>query len=89
MPENFATANNPLPPKQALHVNEVCDRFEAAWRAAAPGQPGPRIEDHLAGTAGAERSVLLRHLVLLEIDYRRLRGEEPAETAGSSPRRRR
>jgi tetratricopeptide (TPR) repeat protein/tRNA A-37 threonylcarbamoyl transferase component Bud32 len=80
MPENFATANNPLPPKQALHVNEVCDRFEAAWRAAAPGTPGPHIEDHLDGTDGAERSVLLRHLVLLEIDYRRLRGEEPAET---------
>jgi tetratricopeptide (TPR) repeat protein/tRNA A-37 threonylcarbamoyl transferase component Bud32 len=77
MPESFATADNPLPPEQALHVNEVCDRFEAAWRAAAPGTPGPRIEDHLDGTDGAERSALLRHLVLLEIDYRRLRGEEP------------
>jgi hypothetical protein len=50
MPENLATVDEPLPPEQVLHVNEVCDRFEAAWQAAPPGQPGPSIEDHLAGT---------------------------------------
>jgi tetratricopeptide (TPR) repeat protein/tRNA A-37 threonylcarbamoyl transferase component Bud32 len=78
MPENPATVDEPLPPEQVLRVNDICDRFEAAWQATPPGRPGPSIEDHLAGTTGPVRSVLLRHLVLLEIDYRRLRGEVPA-----------
>ena len=56
-------------------MNEVCDRFEAAWRATPDGAPGPRIEDYLADAVGMEPAVLVRHLVLLEIDYRRLRRE--------------
>src|ERR1700722_2016270 len=77
MSENFATVDEPLQPAQALHINDICDRFEAAWKASAVGTSRPRIEDYLDGTAGGERNALLRYLVLLEIDYRRGRGEKP------------
>jgi hypothetical protein len=77
MPEMIATMDELLSPEQALHVNAVCDRFEAACKAAGPDGPPPRIEDYLGETAEPGRSVLLRHLVLLDIDYRRLRGEGP------------
>jgi serine/threonine-protein kinase len=55
--------------------NQQCDRFEAVWKA---GQR-PRIEDHLAAVPEPERPELLRELILLEIDYRRLAGELPQE----------
>jgi serine/threonine-protein kinase len=54
-------------------ANQECDRFEAAWKA---GQR-PRIEDHLAAVPEPERSELLRELLPLEVDYRRLAGELP------------
>src|SRR5262249_54770905 len=52
-------------------VDEVCNRFEAAWRAGVPA-----LEDFLAGWHGDERLALLRELVLLDVDYRGARGEE-------------
>jgi serine/threonine protein kinase len=54
-------------------VDEVCDRFEQAWK---EGQR-PRIEDYLAGTVEGERAALLWELIVLDIDYRRQAGEEP------------
>jgi serine/threonine-protein kinase len=54
-------------------MNEVCDRFEDAWKA---GQR-PRIEDYLARTVEGERSALLRELIVLDIDYRLQAGEQP------------
>jgi tetratricopeptide (TPR) repeat protein/WD40 repeat protein len=54
-------------------AEQACDGFEAAWKA---GQR-PRLEDHLAAVPEAERPALLRELVLLEVDYRRLAGEQP------------
>src|SRR5262249_16748472 len=59
--------------ERARRADEVCLRFEAAWREG--GQP--RIEDFLAAAPEPERPGLLRELVGLEIDYRRLRGENP------------
>jgi hypothetical protein len=53
-----------------LRVDQVCNRFEEAWRGS-----GARIEDFLEGWSGEERLVLLRELVLLDVDYRRDRGE--------------
>jgi tetratricopeptide (TPR) repeat protein len=55
-------------------ADRECDRFEAAWRV---GQR-PRLEDHLAAVPEPERPALLRELLPLEIDYRRLAGERPA-----------
>ena len=54
-----------------LRLDQVCNRFEAAWRT---GEP--RIEDFLDGWSGAERLRLLRELVLLDLHYRRQRGEQ-------------
>src|SRR5437660_5897773 len=61
-----------LPGTRARSADQACDRFESAWKA---GQH-PRIEDHLAAVPEPERLPLLHELILLEIDYRRLAGEE-------------
>jgi len=73
MSDNLPTRDDCWSPALALHVEEVCTRFEAAWQS---GQR-PRIEDYLSDTPEPERSVILRELVLLEIHYRRLAGEVP------------
>ena len=52
-------------------AEEVCNRFEAAWKAG----ERPRIEDHLSGTPGLTRPALLRELLLLELTHRRRQGE--------------
>jgi serine/threonine protein kinase len=56
-----------------LRIDQVCDRFELAWQA---GQR-PSIEDYLSDTPEPERSLLLRELIALDIDYRRQAGEQP------------
>jgi WD40 repeat protein len=61
-----------LPPTQALHAEQVCRRFEAAWKA---GQR-PRIEDYLEGTAEPERRALLHELIQVEIEYRQQAQDE-------------
>jgi serine/threonine-protein kinase len=55
-------------------ADQECDRFEAAWKA---GQR-PRLEDHLEAVMEADRPGLLRELILLEVDYRRLAGASRA-----------
>jgi hypothetical protein len=62
-----------LSPSRLQRVDEVCDRFENAWKA---GQR-PRIEDYLAGTVEGERAALLRGLIVLDTDCRRQAGEQP------------
>jgi serine/threonine protein kinase len=54
-----------------LRVDAACRRFEAAWKA---GEQ-PRPEDFLRGWEGTERSVLLKELILVDMDYRRRLGE--------------
>jgi probable HAF family extracellular repeat protein len=56
-----------------LRIDQVCDRFELAWQAG----PRPRIDDYLSDTPEPERSLLLRELIALDIDYRRQAGEQP------------
>src|SRR5262245_25606110 len=67
-----------LPVSAPLHMEDVCARFEAAWQAAGPNGAPPRIEDDLVGAAGPERQALLWELLLLDVPYRRQRGESPA-----------
>jgi serine/threonine-protein kinase len=62
-----------LPPDAGRRLESVCRRFEDAWRAG--GRPG--IGDHLAEVPQAERAVLLRELVALDVAYRRRLGEAP------------
>jgi eukaryotic-like serine/threonine-protein kinase len=63
--------DTPWSPSVALHVEQVCNRFEAAWKA---GQR-PRIGHYLGHTPEPERSVLLGELLGLEVEYRRKSGE--------------
>jgi tetratricopeptide (TPR) repeat protein/tRNA A-37 threonylcarbamoyl transferase component Bud32 len=72
------TVDEALPASQAVHVDQVCDRFEAAWKDAGTDGAPPRIEEFLEKTPEPERSLLLHQMLLLEVDYRRLRGETPA-----------
>jgi tetratricopeptide (TPR) repeat protein len=65
--------HEPLPPELAQRVDQVCDRFEAAWQAGPP----PRLEDYLGDPTEPERSALLRELIALDIEYRQRQGETP------------
>ncbi len=62
-----------LSPLMIHRMDEVCDRFEAAWKAGLR----PRIEDYLEEPAGPERSALWHDLLVLELVYRRRQGERP------------
>ena len=58
-------------------IEQICGPFEEALKAtSAPGQT-PRVEDYLGRVGEAERSVILRELVLLEVHYRCRGGEAP------------
>ena len=59
-------------PIEWRRVDAMCDRFETAWE---QGER-PQIEDYVTMN-GAWRSVLLRELLLVEIEARRRRGETP------------
>jgi WD40 repeat protein/tRNA A-37 threonylcarbamoyl transferase component Bud32 len=61
-----------------LRLEDVCARFEAAWKTAGADAPAPRIDDYLDDGPGAERAARLRELLLLDMHYRRGRGESPA-----------
>jgi serine/threonine-protein kinase len=72
MQDDRAPLDGP-PPPVLLHAEQVCRRFEAAWKA---GQR-PRIETCLDGEPEALGPFLLQELVLVEVEYRRRAGEEP------------
>src|SRR5947207_942771 len=77
MTENFPTRLGDLPAELLRLVEEVCRRFEAAWKAVPPGGQRPQIEVHLSNTPESARKVLLRELVALDVAYRRRIGEDP------------
>jgi eukaryotic-like serine/threonine-protein kinase len=62
-----------VPTRIERQMDEVCDRFETAWREG----DRPLIEDFLGATTGLERPALLRHLLDLELVYRGGFGESP------------
>jgi WD40 repeat protein len=76
MSEQTPPSTGPLLPR---YLDQVCDRFEAAWRAAGASGTLPRIEDYLEGVAELEQAVLLPELIALDAAYRKLRGEVPQE----------
>ena len=55
-------------------LDERCDRFEAEWRAGRR----PSLQAYLAEWDGTGAEQLFRHLLELEVDYRKRAGEEPA-----------
>jgi tetratricopeptide (TPR) repeat protein/tRNA A-37 threonylcarbamoyl transferase component Bud32 len=62
-----------LPPDRARAVDRVCGRFEAAWQ----GGSRPSLEAFLADAPAELSAVLLRELVLLDLQYRRRAGDQP------------
>src|SRR5262245_46567041 len=77
MRDAFGTVDQSFSEQVAQDLDEACDRFEAAWKnAASPGEH-PRIESYLGDLPQPERSALLRQLVLLDIDYRRMHADSP------------
>src|SRR5262245_46626838 len=72
----------PLPLSLALRVDEVCWRFEVAWKAAASGSAPPQLEAYLAEVEEPARAVLLRELLQVEAHHRRS-GDEPREVDSS------
>lgn len=60
------------PPHRVLkQLDQICDQFEAVW------QEGgwPKLEDYLGAVEASARCVLVRDLLLLELDYRQRRDE--------------
>jgi hypothetical protein len=55
------------PPSPRPRIDEICDRFEQAWK---DGQR-PRIEDFLGDYSEPERADLLRELLRLDLAWRR------------------
>jgi WD40 repeat protein len=76
MSDSPSGGHDTLPPEVVDRIDAICDRFEAAWKAAAPGAE-PRIEDYLGTFPEGERAALLPELVLLDAHYRGRRGERP------------
>ena len=67
------------PPSFSAEIDALCDRFEADWKARAPGTPGrrPQIQDYLCQVPEPARANLFRHLLALELHYRKAAGETP------------
>jgi serine/threonine-protein kinase len=63
-----------LAPALARRLNELCDRFEAAWRCG----ERPRLGDFLPAAGAGHYSVFLRELTILDVYYRRQAGEQPS-----------
>jgi serine/threonine-protein kinase len=72
-----------VPPTIAARIDALCDRFEADWRAGCR----PPIEQALEAEPGPWRPELLRHLLAVELAYRRRAGEipQPSEYRGRFP----
>jgi serine/threonine protein kinase len=71
MNEQNQPAKHSLPLPLLNRVDEICDRFEQAWKA---GQQ-PKIADFLAQATEQERSFLFRELLAAEVEFRRAKGE--------------
>jgi serine/threonine-protein kinase len=65
---------DPMTPSGAGRLEDVCDRFEAAWRAG----ERPQIEEYWSADRTAPLGrLLMRELLLVEMAYRRALGESP------------
>jgi WD40 repeat protein len=62
-----------LSPGQFLQVNDICERFESAWR----GGKRPRLEDYLVATDLPASKSLLQELILIDAECRQAAGEMP------------
>ena len=79
MSEPFLPNNGSWSPLLAKQVDATCDRFEGAWKAGGAMLEWPRIEDYVGAVAERECPFLLSELVLLDVYYRRLHGQDRQE----------
>src|SRR5262245_13726816 len=81
------TGYGDLSPDDAARVDETCDRFEQAWRAARAGGEPPQIAPYLEGVGGVVHAVLVRELIALDRDCRARYGRpiRPEDYAGLDP----
>jgi WD40 repeat protein/tRNA A-37 threonylcarbamoyl transferase component Bud32 len=73
MKEGSSRGNDVPCVQLARRLDQVCDRFEAAWKAGRR----PRLERYLRQSPPAAQAELLRELLVLELEYRYENGEEP------------
>jgi serine/threonine-protein kinase len=78
MSDDASTVDESLAVSRLLQIDVICQRFETAWRAASTSGPPPCVEEFLAGSDDVILPALLRQLVLLDVEYRQLRGEQPS-----------
>jgi hypothetical protein len=62
---------------ELFRVNDIGDRFEAAWRAGAR----PRIEEFVTTHQGRLRQAVVKHLVGIELELLRREGEHPSQAS--------
>src|SRR5262245_18760911 len=74
MSDNPKDNGESLPVSVGRRLDQVCNRFEDAWRA---GQR-PSVAAFLAEAAGPAGPALLRELLRLDFEYRGRAGERPA-----------
>src|SRR5262245_13027256 len=67
-------SDDSLPWELARRMDEVCDHYEAAWRA---GET-PRVDEFLAGWEEPDRTALRQELLQLEDHYRCRTADEAA-----------
>jgi eukaryotic-like serine/threonine-protein kinase len=70
---NLMLFTSPASATEIRQIEQICDRFEAAWQ---KGQR-PRPESYLAQAARQLHETLLRHLVTIDWEYRLKAGEQP------------
>ena len=61
-------------PSLLERIDQVCEAYEDLWSSQGSA---PSLEAQLSGWSGAERVALLRHLVPIDLHYRRQAGETP------------
>src|SRR4051812_48134674 len=64
---------DPWPAAVLLRLDEMCQRFEAAWKSGPP----PVVETYLQECPETERSALLQQLLPLDLEYRARQGLTP------------
>lgn len=62
-----------VPLAMAARIDDACDRFDKDWRAG----KHPRIEDYLRDEPEVDSAILLRELLVTELERRARRGDSP------------
>jgi serine/threonine-protein kinase len=77
MSRSLANSASSVPPLTT--VDQICDRFEAAWKKSVDTGARPVVDDYLCETTEPVRSELLRYLLAVEWEYRYQYGEQPTK----------